>query len=114
MYFILRIYNECEGRIEKSVPWITIWHHEARRLMTNGVPKLLGLILYLSAPRPPDKSAYWKIIFLFFNQNICTGYSKEPTLREYSKHMFKLMGKENKCNFRSTDYPYLDLRPPLF
>ena len=29
--------------------------------------------------RPPDKSAYWKIIFLFLNQNICCGYSKEPS-----------------------------------
>ena len=29
--------------------------------------------------RPPDKRAYWKIIFLFLNQNICCGYSKEPS-----------------------------------
>ena len=32
----IRIHNECEGRIEKSVPRITIWHHEACRVMTNG------------------------------------------------------------------------------
>ena len=25
----IRIYEECEGRIEKSVPRIAIWHHEA-------------------------------------------------------------------------------------
>ena len=25
----IRIYHECEGRIEKSVPRIAIWHHEA-------------------------------------------------------------------------------------
>ena len=45
--------------------------------------------------RPPDKSAYWKILFLFHNQNICSGYSKEPSQRdssiEHPKHMFKLM-----------------------
>ena len=29
--------------------------------------------------RPPDKSTYLKIIFLFLNQNICCGYSKEPS-----------------------------------
>ena len=44
---------------------------------------------------PPDKSAYLKIIFLFFNQNICCGYSKEPSQLdgsfEHTKHMFKLM-----------------------
>ena len=29
-------YHECEGGIEKSVPRITDWHHEACRMMTNG------------------------------------------------------------------------------
>ena len=33
--FIIRIYHECEGRIEKSVPWITVWYHEACRVMTK-------------------------------------------------------------------------------
>ena len=48
--------------------------------------------------RPPDKNASWKIIFLFLNQNICCGYSKEPShwdgSYEHPKHMFKMMGKE--------------------
>ena len=30
------IHHECEGRIEKSVPRITDWDHEACRKMTNG------------------------------------------------------------------------------
>ena len=34
----IRIYHECEGGIEKSVPNITVWHHEACRVMTNGDP----------------------------------------------------------------------------
>ena len=36
---IIRIYHECEGRIEKSVSKITAWHHEACRVMTNGDPE---------------------------------------------------------------------------
>ena len=39
-----------------------------------------------------------KIIILFFNQNICCGYSKEPSQWddsfEHSKHMLKVMGKK--------------------
>ena len=32
----IRIYYEYEGKIEKSVQRITVWHHEACRVMTNG------------------------------------------------------------------------------
>ena len=39
-----------------------------------------------------------KSFFLFLNQNICCGYSKEPSQWdgsiEHPKHKFKLMGKE--------------------
>ena len=30
---IIRIYHMCEGRIEKSVLRITVWHHEACRVI---------------------------------------------------------------------------------
>ena len=33
---IISIHYECEGGIEKSVPRITDWHHEACRVMTIG------------------------------------------------------------------------------
>ena len=33
---MLRVYHECEGRIENSVPRITVWHHQACRVMTKG------------------------------------------------------------------------------
>ena len=36
---IIRIYHECEGRIEISFPRITDGHHEACRVMTNGDPE---------------------------------------------------------------------------
>ena len=32
---IIGIHHKCEGGIEKSVPRITDWHHEACRVMTN-------------------------------------------------------------------------------
>ena len=35
----IRIYHECEGRIEKSLPRIVIWHHKACRVKTNGDPE---------------------------------------------------------------------------
>ena len=38
MWYI-RIYHECEGRIEKSVSRIAVWYHEACRVMTNGNPE---------------------------------------------------------------------------
>ena len=43
----IRSYHECEGRIEKSVPRITIWIHKACRVMTNAVP---GEQIFLSYP----------------------------------------------------------------
>ena len=44
----IRIYHEYEGRIEKSVPRIAVWHHEACQVMTKG--DLEGQI-FLSYPR---------------------------------------------------------------
>ena len=35
----IRIYHWYEGRVEKSVPRIAFWHHEACRVMTNGDPE---------------------------------------------------------------------------
>ena len=45
---IIRIHHKSEGRIEKSVPSITDWHHEACRVMTHGDPE--GWI-FLSYPQ---------------------------------------------------------------
>ena len=35
----IRIYHECEGRIEKSIPKIAVWHYGASRVMSNGIPE---------------------------------------------------------------------------
>ena len=49
-------------------------------------------------PRPLVKSAYQKLTFLFLIQNICCGYSKEPSQWdgsfEHPKHILKLMAKK--------------------
>ena len=36
---ITRTYHECEGRLEKSVLRIVIWHREACRVIANGDPE---------------------------------------------------------------------------
>ena len=35
----IRIYHGCEGRIEKAVTSMAVWHHEAHRVMTSGDPE---------------------------------------------------------------------------
>ena len=78
----IRIFDECEGRIEKSVPRITAWHHEACRVMTNIDPK--GQI-FLSYPH--TKNGFYSFLahhcFLFKN--------KLPEDPEYPKMQFDMM-----------------------
>ena len=31
-----RFYHECESGIEESAPRISVWHHKAWRVITNG------------------------------------------------------------------------------
>ena len=54
-----------------------------------------------------------KLIFLFFNQNICCWYSKEPSQCdssfEHPKHMLKLMDKKIFTIFRSKILWFLNL-----
>ena len=49
-------------------------------------------------PGPQIRVRNRKLFSLFLNQNICCGYSKEPSHGdssfEHPKHMFKLKGKE--------------------
>ena len=36
--FYIKMYHKCVGGIEKSVTRITVWHHEACQVITNGDP----------------------------------------------------------------------------
>ena len=74
---IIRIHHECEGRIEKSVLRIAVWHPEACRVMTNcdpegriflSYPHMNGLIflltikyLILSLKRPQEVPKYTEL-----------------------------------------------------
>ena len=58
---IIRIYHECEGRIEKSVPTITLWHHKACRVLTNGDPE--GWIFYPTLTRIMDSFSCSPLVF---------------------------------------------------
>ena len=59
----IRIYNECEGRIEKSVQRIIVWHHEDCRVMTNGDPE--GRI-FLSYPHTNNGLFFLFATFFLF------------------------------------------------
>ena len=56
---IIKIYHESVDGIEKSVPRIDVWHHEACRVMTNDDPE--GRI-FLSRPHTNNR-----IFFLFIS-----------------------------------------------
>ena len=42
----IRIYHESEGRIEKIVPRIAVWHYEACREFTNVAPNVRIFLSY--------------------------------------------------------------------
>ena len=62
---------------------------------------------------PQIRVRNWKLFFWFLNQNICCGYSKEPSrwdgYFEHLNHMFKLMDKKIiaiKCKLFLLNWPY--------
>ena len=57
----IRIYHECEGRIEKSVTRITVCHHKACRVMTNGN---LERRIFLSYPH--TNNGFFFLLIVFF------------------------------------------------
>ena len=58
----IRIYHECDGSIEKSIPRIAVLRHEACRVMTNGDPE--GWI-FLSYPHTNNGLFSCSPLFLF-------------------------------------------------
>ena len=70
---ISRIHHECKGGIEKSVPRITDWHHEACQVMTNGDRK--GRI-FLPHPHTNNEC------FFLLTTKYCILYSKNMKYAE--------------------------------
>ena len=94
---IIRIYHECEGIIEKSVPRIAVWHHEACRLITNCDSE--GQI-FLSYPHTNNVFFFlFTIVFLFENKLL--------EVSEYAKmrfHMLTSLKRNNDDNVREFQY----------
>ena len=62
----MRICHECEGRIEKNIPRIAFWYHEASRVMTNGDP---GGQIFQSYPHTNNGFFFLlTTVFLFKNK----------------------------------------------
>ena len=66
----------CEGGIEKSIPRITDWHHEACRLMTKGDhdgriflshPHRNNGLFFLPPPPPPPPPPHEVLYFMLEN-----------------------------------------------
>ena len=73
----IRIYHECEGRIEKSIPRITLWHHEACRVMTKGDPEGWIFLSYSHTKYLP-KGCEWNNIRIYHE---CEGRIEKSILR---------------------------------
>ena len=72
---IIRIYHECEGGLEKSVPKIAVSHYEACRVMTNSDPDgriflahriRISNILSMDRKSILQLFAYWVIFHAFY------------------------------------------------
>ena len=61
----IRIYHECEGMIEKYVQRITVWHHEACRVLTNGDPEG-QVFFYTTLTQIMDFFFLLTTVFFFF------------------------------------------------
>ena len=59
----IRIYHKCEGRIEKSILSIDVWHHDACRVMTNDDPERQ---IFLSYPHTNNRLFNCSPLFFFF------------------------------------------------
>ena len=83
----MRIYHECEGRIEESVPRIAICHREACQVMTNSDPEGRIFLSYLHTNNVFFflLTTVFIFIYSFFKQN------KLPEVPLYAKMRFHMM-----------------------
>ena len=77
----IRIHHECEGGIEKCVPRITNWHHEACRVITIGDRE--GRI-FLSHPHT-NNGAFFLLTTLKYLIYISKTWKRLPENPEYAE-----------------------------
>ena len=85
----IKIYHECEGRIEKSVLRIAVWHHEACWVMTNGDPDRRIFLSY-----PHTNIGFFFLlttVFIHLPVYIYLFENKPPEVPEYTKMQFHMM-----------------------
>ena len=87
---IIRIYYEFEGRIEKSVPMITVCHHEVCRVMTNGDPR--DRFFYPTLIRTIDFFLAQNCFYLF----ILKKFQNDPEYAKTQLHLMTLLDALNK------------------
>ena len=75
---------KCEERIEKSVRRITVWHHKACRVMTNGDPRD-GFFYPLTRMEFFLAHTVFIYILIYLFQN------KLPEVPDYAKMQFHMM-----------------------
>ena len=80
----IRIYHECEGRIEKSIPRIDVWHHEAWRVIINGDPEER---IFLSSPHTNNGFLFLlTAVFIYFK----ISFKKSLNTLDMQFHMMTL------------------------
>ena len=94
----IRNHHECEGGLEKSIPMITDWHHEACQVMTNGDPE--GQIFFLSHPHTNNE------FFLSCSSLNNSFYIEKKNIKKTSRK-----SSIRRRNFNITRTSRIDVRP---
>ena len=98
----IRIYHEFEGEIEKSVPRITVWHHEACRVMTNGDPE--GWI-FLSYPHTKNGFVFLLTTVFYFKKSFQKSLNTQGCNFTWWRHLTTMCMSSNTTNVCSPHMP---------
>ena len=87
--YIIRIDHDCEGRIKKSVPRITVWHHVACRVMANGDPEGRIFLCRVITNGDPEGRIFLSTLTQIMNYFSCSplffiSENKLPEVPEYA------------------------------
>ena len=83
----IRIHHGCEGRIEKSVLRIAVWHHEACQVMTNVDLEGEIFLSYLHT----NNGFFFLLTTVLINLFINLFFKKLPVVPAYARRQFHMM-----------------------